>query len=185
MKRVLPLLAFTALSAPSALGLAGCGQVAQRYQAAQDIHAFFAAVESGDKAAFDAHIDRPALRKELRSGIGRAIGAKVGVSGEAADVLNDLLGSSSADQAMDRMISPESFRIVWQNSKIPIKTAPSAWQIAPMLKMVPPDQACLTKRPGSDDCVMTFRDEGGTWKLTGIEMGAAKPVLGPPQEPAA
>lgn len=177
MKLTLPFLALTAIS------LAGCEQATQRYGAAQDIHAFFAAVESGDRPAFDAHIDRPALRKQLRSGIGQAIGAKVGMSGEAADVLNDLLGSDSADQAMDRMISPESFRIVWQNSKIPIKTTPSAWQIAPMLKITPPDQACLTKQPGSDDCVMIFKDEAGTWKLIAIEMGGAKPVT-PPPEPA-
>lgn len=179
MKRAIPLLAFAALA------LAGCEQAQQRYGAAQDIHAFFAAVESGDRQAFDAHIDRPALRRQLRSGIGQAIGAKAGVSGEAAEVLNDLLGSDSADQAMDRMISPESFRIVWQNSKIPIKTAPSAWQIAPMLQMTPPDQACLTKAPGSADCVMTFRDEAGTWKLTAIEMGAARAYVAPEPAPAA
>jgi hypothetical protein len=106
----------------------------------------------------------------MRSGIGEAIGAK----GEAADVLNDLLGSRSADQAMDRMISPESFKIVWQNSNAPMKTAPSAWQIAPMLNMIPPDQACLPKKPGSADCVMTFKDEGGTWKLVAVDMASAR-----------
>lgn len=168
MKRALALLALTTL------GLAGCEQAQQRYEAAQDIHAFFAAVERGDKAAFDAHVDRPALRGQLRTGIGQAIAEKTGVSGDAADVLNDLLGSDSADQAMDRMISPESFRIVWQNSKVPLKTAPSAWQIAPMLKMMPPDRACVTKAPGAADCVLTFRDEAGTWKLVAIDVASAK-----------
>ena len=168
MKPILSLLAL------AALGLTGCERVQQRYSAAHDIHAFFAAVESGDRQAFDAHIDRPAVRRQLRAGIGQAIGEKVGASGAAADVLSDLLGSDSADQALDRMISPESFRIVWRNSGIPIQTAPSAWQIAPMLKMIPPDRACVTKAPGSGACVMSFRDEDGTWKLIAIDMGSAR-----------
>ena len=153
-----------------ALALVGCDQLQQRYEAAQGIHDFFSAVERGDSQAFEAHIDRPALRGQMRSGIGEAIGAR----GQAAEVLNDLLGSRSADQAIDRMISPESFRIVWKASNAPIKTAPSAWQIAPMLKMIPPDQACLPKKPGAADCVMTFRDEGGTWKLVAVDMASAR-----------
>jgi hypothetical protein len=40
--------------------LAGCASV-QTFDAARDVHAFLVAVRDGDRAAFDAHVDRPAL----------------------------------------------------------------------------------------------------------------------------
>ena len=57
-----------ALSALLALSLGACATV-QRYDAAGDIHAFLIAIRDNDKAAFDAHVDRPALKAQMHARI--------------------------------------------------------------------------------------------------------------------
>ena len=45
--------------------LSGCATTS-RYDAAGDVHALLVAVRNHDRAGFDAHIDRPALKVQLR-----------------------------------------------------------------------------------------------------------------------
>jgi hypothetical protein len=165
LRTLLPALAVT-------LSLAGCEQLSERWQAAQGVHDFLAAVQSGDQAAFEGHIDRPAVRESLRSGLGHAVGG-----GQGAEILGDLLGSKSADRAMDQMITPESFRILWRASGLPTDRVPTAAEIAPLLILQGPGQACVRKGLKSDRCVLDFKDEAGTWKLVGVEARGIK--LGP------
>jgi len=156
------------LSAAALAALCGCG-LPERYHAAQDVRAFFQAVQSDDKAAFEAHIDRPALRRELRDQVDQAAaGAGLGVQ-----ALEGLLGGRRGDELVDRMISPSSFRIVWRRSGISTGGPPSAPEIAVLLRMNGPDEACLHDFK-SGRCVLTFRNEGGTFRLAEISAQAVK-----------
>jgi hypothetical protein len=163
-----PLLALTAGLAM--ISLSGCDQLQERWQAAEGVHDFIAAVQSGDQAAFDARIDRAALRQGLRDRLGKAVGG-----GQGGEILGALLGSRSADSAIDQMITPESFRILWRASGLPMDRVPTAVEISPLLIMQGPGQACVRRGVKSDRCVLDFKDEGGTWKLVGIEAGGLHP----------
>ena len=154
------------LAALAALG--ACG-LPERYRAAQDVHAFFQAVRDDDQAAFEAHVDRPALRRELRAEVDQAASG----AGLGGDVLERVLGAGRSEALVERMISPRSFRVVWRRSGMPAGRAPSAPEIAVMLRMVGPDEACLRDLK-SDRCVLTFRREGGTFRLAGISAGAVR-----------
>lgn len=149
-----------------ALPLAACEQLTERWRAAEGVHDLLAAVQSGDQAAFEAHIDRPAIRAALHERLSRTAGG-----GEGGEILGALLGSRSADRAMDQLITPESFRILWRSSRLPMDRVPTPVEISPMLIMQGPGKACVRKGLKSDRCVLDFRDEGGTWKLTGVEAG--------------
>lgn len=144
--------------------LAGC-DLPQRYGAAQDVHAFLKAVQANDRAAFEAHIDRPALRAQLRESMASAA-AGAGVEGPAVAAL---LQGKAGDALADRLIRPDSFRIAWDRTGLPSGHTPSAAEITPMLRITGPGRACLhgLKRPAR--CLLSFRDEAGTWKLTGVE----------------
>ena len=48
----------------AALVLSGCA-TAQRYDAAADVHALLVSIRDNDKAAFEAHVDRPALKRQI------------------------------------------------------------------------------------------------------------------------
>src|SRR5207253_1086966 len=98
-----------------ALALAGCG-VDVRADAAQGVARFLDAVRRDDRKAFEAAIDRPALRADLRdqlAQLGRAKGLDVG---------------GASEFALDRMISPEAFRLVEARTGQAMPVAPSAAQ---------------------------------------------------------
>ena len=148
------------------LALGGC-DAAVRLAAAKDVRVFFAAVQADDHAAFDAHVDRPAIRADMR----RQLTTLASGEGFGPGELDQVLGGRMADSLIDRMIQPESFRIVWLRSGMPGKAAPNAVQIAVMLRMIGADRACMHNLRTPDRCIMTFRDEAGTWKLVGVQAG--------------
>jgi hypothetical protein len=149
--------------------LTGCEQLTERWRAAEGVRDFLASVQSGDQAAFEAHIDRPALRASLHDRLGAAVGG-----GEGGAILGALLGSHSADKALDQLITPESFRIVWRHSGLPMDRVPSPVEISPLLIMKGPGEACVRKGMKSDRCVLDFKDEAGVWKLVGVEAGGIR-----------
>ncbi len=146
--------------------LSGCEKLQERYRAAEGVHDLLAAVQSGDRAAFDAHVDRPALRSSLRQRLGGTLGEDAG-----SRIIGDLLGSRSADAAIDQMVTPESLRILWRASGLPVDRVPTAVEIAPLMTLHGPGKACVRKALKSDQCVLEFADEDGVWKLVGIDAG--------------
>ena len=148
--------------------LAGCG-LPERYKAAQDVRALLVAVQSDDRAAFEAHIDRPALRAELKQELGR-VAARSSIAGFD---LGGLLGSATGERVADEMISLESFRTALRGSAADLQRIPAAAQIALLIKITAPGEACLHD-PRHDRCVLTFRDEAGTWRLTGVSASSVK-----------
>ncbi len=151
------------------LGLTGC-DLPVRYDAAKDVHDFLQAVKDNDRAAFEAHIDRPALRRQLRGQVGKAV-AGAGFAGADVDAF---LGGHAGDALVDQLIAPETFRIVWVRSGVSPERIPSAAELLPLLRVEGPDSACLHDLKRPDRCALTFHKEAAGWKLAGVDAGAVQ-----------
>jgi hypothetical protein len=147
------------------LTLAACEAPQQRLDAAQDVHAFLAAARTGDAATFDKHLDRGALKVQLR--------------GELAKVLGDQPGIPAAAQGpmLDQMVDnfgPEAFQVATQGMGPLADRTPSAPEIAAVLKPIGEDRVCLPPSPGADTCAATFQRQGEVWRLVAIDAGGIR-----------
>ena len=147
-----------ALALGSVLAVAACQQAATQYDAAEDVRAFIVAVRENDQATFERHLDRPVLRAQLLQQVRAAIGDSAGP-----------LGGALAEQAVDQLIRPESFKLALDRAGAPART-PTAAEIATQLRVVENGQVCL---PRSTDgpCAITFAQSGSDWKLVAIDAG--------------
>ena len=89
--------------------LAGCSTI-PKYEAANDVHTFLVAIRDGDRATFDGHVDRPALKTQLHARVMQEVGA---ANGDLAG-LGALLAGPLVDVAVDAAVRPEVFRAVAQ-----------------------------------------------------------------------
>ena len=136
--------------------LGGC-DLGVRANAAKGVERFLAAAQAGDRAAFEAAIDRPALRADLRRqlmDLGRAEGLEV--------------EGGPSDQALDRMITPEAFRVVQAESGEALASAPSAARLEGMMKVSDRRHACLSDAGSEGRCLLTFAKRDNTWRLVGM-----------------
>ncbi|MDE2487409.1 MAG: DUF2939 domain-containing protein [Alphaproteobacteria bacterium] len=143
------------------LTLSACASV-QRLDAANDVHALLLSIRDDDQAAFDAHVDRPALKREIETRI-EAAGAK------RYGGLATLLAPGLAEFAGDTLVQPGVFRLVAEQYGYSRQTQiPGAIAIAGALRTMPDGRVCaVTKKRGA--CVLVFTKEQGVWKLTGFE----------------
>lgn len=163
----------TLLSAAVALGGAGCATV-PRLRAADDVHALLLSVRDGDRAAFEAHLDRPALKAQLKS---RLIveGAKRG--GDWAAVGVSLVGPL-VDVGVDVLVRPDTFRAeAIRLGYDPNTAVPSSLAVAALVKPLGGGRACVQERRGGP-CVLSFVEREGVYRLAGYE-GPLDRLLGP------
>lgn len=149
-----------------ALLLNGCG-LDVRADAAKGIVSFLDAVHRGDRPAFEAALDRPALRADLRAqlvGLGRA---------RALDV-----DGGPSEFALDRMITPRAIKLVEAHTGQAASRSPTAAQIAPTLKVADRRRVCVSD-PGRGRCLLTFAKEKGAWRLVGMQATDLKVQLPP------
>jgi hypothetical protein len=145
------------------LSLAACASV-HRLDAANDVHALLLSIRDNDQAAFDAHVDRAALKQVLQAKLDQRIAKDEKLKGIAA-----LLGPSLVDFAGDALLQPRTFKLVAEQygytdaTKIPGPVA-----IAGALKTLPDGRVCATKKKDGP-CILVFTKEDGVWKLTGFE----------------
>jgi hypothetical protein len=145
----------------AALTLASCASV-QRLGAANDVHAFLVSIRDNNQAAFDAHVDRPALQQSIQAVIEQKASKKYG--GLAA-----LLAPGLAQFAGDTLVQPSIFRQVARQYGYGDDTKiPNPLLIAQALKPLPDGRVCATKKKDGP-CTLVFTKEAGTWKLTGFE----------------
>jgi hypothetical protein len=147
-----PAAAFLALS----LALGGCS-LDVRADASRGVARFFDAVHQGDRRAFEAAIDRPALRSDLSDQLAQLGKAK------GLDV-----GEGASEFALDRMITPQAFQPVEARTGRLLPVAPTAAQIALTMKIRDKTHVCVTD-PGRDRCVLTFAKRGLTWRLVAMQ----------------
>lgn len=151
-----------ALIASLAALLAGCSSV-QRYDAANDVHALLVSIRDNDQAAFDAHVDRPALTREVESRLMAEADKK------GAGPLGALFAQPLAQVASQTLIQPQVFRQVAQYYGYdPAKPLPGPMAITGALKPLDDGRVCATRKKDGP-CLLVFTQTAGTWRLSGFE----------------
>jgi hypothetical protein len=153
------------LLALAALTLSACA-TAQRYDAASDVHALLISIRDNDQAAFDAHVDRPALKRQIEARL-TAEGRKAG--GDSLGALSAILAPALAEFAGEALVQPQVFRSVANYYGYDAsKPLPGPMVIGSQLKAVGDGQVCATRKKDGP-CLLTFTETGGTWRLSGFE----------------
>lgn len=140
-----------------AISLAGCTGPAPQ-GAAESASRLLAAATKGDRVAFEAEIDRPAVRDDVRRQMSEVARAKQ----------LDVEGGPS-EFALDRMIGPDALRLVRAGTGEVVTTAPSTGQIAGQMKSIDGKRACLRNDGAPDRCLLTFGKVKGGWRLVGMQ----------------
>jgi len=153
------------LAALLGLCLSACATV-QKLDAAGDVHALLISIRDGDRATFDALVDRPALKRELQS---RLI-AEARQGSRVPAALAAVLAPAVADVAGEALIRPDVFRAVAEyygyrrDQKIPGPVG-----VSTLLKPLDPAHVCaVSKKDGP--CLLTFtKGPDDRWRLSGFE----------------
>lgn len=169
MLRLRPVLGPVVLGLAS-LTLAACGGSAPK-GAAEAASRLLTAAYENDRVAFEAEIDRAAVREDVRRQVNEMARSK------ALEV-----DGGPSEFVLDRMISPDALRLV-DASGARITAPPTAEQVARLMKPVDADHACLRDAESPKNCVLTFaRGKSPKWRLVGmraldlrIEVAAAAP----------
>lgn len=141
--------------------LAGCGgpsgPAAAPGGAAASASRLLTAAYEGDRIAFEAEIDRAAVRADVRRQVA-----------ELARVAALEVDGGPSEFALDRMISPQAIRLVHAGTGQALTAAPTADQVAPLMKSVDAGHACLRDASAPDRCLLTFGKSGRAWRLVGM-----------------
>jgi len=138
-----------------ALALGACTGGAKT-EASKDVAGFLDAVRRGDRAAFDAGVNRVEVRSDLREQVK-----------ELARLKGVEVDGGPSEFAIDRMIAPEAFHLVDARTGQPLTAAPTAGQVAAMLKERNSTRVCLDDAT-THACRITFAKRDGGWKLVGM-----------------
>lgn len=166
------------------LALAGIALIASscatttRLDAGADVHAFLVAIRDNDRTVFNAHVDRPALKRQIEARlIGEARGSNLNSSSQ---MLAAVLAQPIASLAGDALIQPRVFRsAAVALGYSPEKPIPGRFAIAQALRYTGPGEVCVAKdRAGP--CLLVFELEDGVWRLTdfGGDVGDIRRELG-------
>ena len=154
-----------AAMAAGVLALGACATT-ERIAAAGDVHALLAAIRDDDAAAFDAHVDRPALERELEV---RILASADKARDSSVSALGALLARPLARLAGESLLRPDVFRAVAEYyGYSPGTPLPNELVIAGALRALPDGRVCAVRRHGGA-CLITFADEGGTWRLVSFD----------------
>ena len=149
-----------------AMALAACATV-PKFEAAGDVHAFLVAIRDGDQQSFDAHVDRPALKAQLKS---RLIAGQAQTHGNTSwQALGAMLAGPLVDVGVDALVQPQTFRAVAiRLGYAPDQPVPNRLQIDAFLRVIGDGSVCVvTRRDGP--CTLVFHNEDGVWRLVGYE----------------
>lgn len=140
-----------------ALVLSGCA-TAQRYDAAGDVHALLVAIRDNDRPAFEAHVDRPGLKRQIEGRIVREAGP-----------LGALLAGPVANFAGDALVQPQVFRAVASYyGYTPDKPLPDRLAIGAALRPTGDGRVCAPRKKDGP-CLLIFENQGGVWRLSSFE----------------
>ena len=156
-----------------ALALAGCA-TAERYDAAGDIHNFLIAVRDGDRAVFDAHVDRPALKANLKARLLATTAGRYGLG--SAQTAGAMLAQPLVDLAVDALVRPQVFKAAAELAGYgPDIRIPGGLALGQKVRPIGSDTVCAIIK---DRCAFVFKHEDGTWRLIDFEGDLA--LLNPP-----
>ena len=146
-----------------ALVLSSCATTA-RLDAGADVHAFLIAIRDNDRATFNDHVDRPALKRQIEARlIAEARGSGLNSSGQ---MVAAILAGPAASVAGDLFIQPRVFRsAAVALGYSPDKPIPGRLAIAQALRYTSPREVCVAKDK-QGPCLLVFEYDGATWRLT-------------------
>ena len=154
-----------ALALLLALLIAGCSTTA-RLDAAGDVHDLLVAVRDNDQKAFERHIDRDALRRQIE---GRMVREATASTHPALRSLGIVLAQPGAAMAEAMLLQPRVLRMAAEHyGYTPDQPIPGRVAIAGSLKRLDDGRVCATRTKGGE-CLLTFTERNGTWRLTGFE----------------
>ncbi|MDP3852754.1 DUF2939 domain-containing protein [Phenylobacterium sp.] len=155
-----------ALLVLTALLLSSCATT-QRFDAANDVHALLVSIRDDDRTAFEAHVDRPALKRQVESRL--LAETRKANAGDGATALSILLSPLVADLAGDLLVQPRVFRAAADYYGYgPDTSIPNALVIGGQLKAMGDGRVCATRRKDGP-CLLVFTETAGTWRLSGFE----------------
>ncbi|HUZ14116.1 MAG TPA: hypothetical protein VMU93_14865 [Caulobacteraceae bacterium] len=147
--------------------LVGACATTERIEAAGDVHALLVAIRDGDRAGFDAHVDRAALERQLQD---RILARTAGPGADAASrSWGVLIAGPLSRLAGGLVLRPQVFAAVAEYYGYrPGQPIPGRLAIAGALRPVGEGRVCAAKgRRGP--CLMTFADEAGVWRLVSFD----------------
>lgn len=168
---------------PILLGMvlaSGCATT-ERLSAAGDVRSLLVAVRDDDRAAFEAHVDRQALEARIQAAmVDRARAARLGAGGEG---LSLLLSGPLARVAGDLVIRPDVLRAAADYYGYrPDTPIPGPLSLAAALSALPDGRVCARARSHAP-CLLTFADQGGTWRLVDFDVDFMLAGHGPARRP--
>ena len=151
------------------LGLLAACATGSRLDAASDVHALLVAIRDGDGAAFDARVDREALKAEIASRLARET-SRLKVEGLDLGQLGVVAAPALASLAGDALIQPGVFRQVAEAYGYSRdKPLPGTVAIAGRLKAMPDGRVCATFEKDGPCTLIFTRSAEGRWRLSGFE----------------
>jgi hypothetical protein len=150
----------TLVLALAALGLSACNGAAPK-AAAESASRLLTAAYNNDRVAFEAEIDRVAVRDDVRRQVSEMARTK------ALDV-----DGGPSEFALDRMISPDAVRIVDKHGAR-LAAAPTTQQVAALMKVMDAQHVCVRDAGSPQNCLLTFAKGTGAqakghWRLVGM-----------------
>ncbi|MET3526682.1 DUF2939 domain-containing protein [Phenylobacterium koreense] len=153
------------LFAFAVFALAACATT-QRYDAAADVHALLVSIRDNDKATFDKHVDREALKRQVES---RMLAEARKTGGDELAALGALIAPALAEAASETLIQPRTFRAVAEYYGYgPSTPIPNSLVIGGQLKTVGEGQVCAPRKKNGP-CLLTFTREDGVWRLSSFD----------------
>ena len=147
-----------------ALLIAGCSATT-RLDAAGDVHDLLVSVRDNDQKAFERHIDRDALRRQIEARMVREARSSPG----ALRSIGIALAQPGAAMAETMLLQPRVLRMAAEHyGYTPDQPIPGRVAIAGSLKRLDDGRVCATRTKGGE-CLLTFTERNGTWRLTGFE----------------
>lgn len=125
--------------------------------AAEAASRLLTAAQKNDRVAFEAEIDRAAVREDVRRQVTELAKAKS----------LDVEGGPS-EFALDRMIGPRAVHLIGAGGGA-LSGPPTPDRVAPLMKALGDQRACLRGEPSGGECVLTFAKTKGDWRLVGMK----------------
>lgn len=150
-----------------ALALSSCATTAQRIDAAADVHALLVSIRDNDRATFEAHVDRTALKRSIESRLLQE--TRRSSAHDALKALGVILAPGLAELAGETLVQPRVFRAVAEYYGYePGDPLPNALVIASSLRHLQNGRVCATRTQGGP-CLLTFTESAGVWKLSSFD----------------
>lgn len=147
-----------------ALAVTACASV-KKLDAANDVHALLIAIRDNDQATFDAHVDRPALKREIQARLTAEASKDERLSGLAA-----FLAPSLAELAGEALVQPSVFRqVAARYGYTPQSKIPGPLAISQALRPLPDGRVCATRSKDGPCLLMFTKGADGRWRLSGFE----------------